>query len=34
LKLDQDVDASQFKSEVPADWRRLDVPKLSPTAKQ
>ena len=33
-KLDQQVDGSQFKFEVPADWRRLDVPKLSPPAKQ
>ena len=28
-KLDQDVEAAQFKFEVPADWRRIDVPKLS-----
>ena len=27
-KLDQDVDASQFQFEVPADWRRIDVPKV------
>jgi hypothetical protein len=33
-KLDQQVDGSQFKSEVPADSRRIDVPKLSPPAKQ
>ena len=33
-KLDQDVDDSQFRSEVPADWRRIDVPKVPPPPQQ
>jgi hypothetical protein len=33
-KLDQDVDDALFRSQVPADWRRIDVAKVPPPPQQ
>ena len=33
-KLDQDVDEAQFRSQVPPDWRRIDLPKVPPPPQQ